>query len=119
MEKHPKVISYVKNQGLGFEVPYKDGSTARVYIPDFIVLIDDGNGPDDPLHLVIEVKGKRDESVKLKSETMRNQWLVGVNNFGSFGRWDFAEMPDIYAMEDDLTEKNKGDIRRDCGQPGT
>lgn len=47
VEQHPRVISYVKNQGLGFEVPYKDGSTARVYIPDFIVVIDDGNGPDD------------------------------------------------------------------------
>ena len=105
VEQHPKVISYVKNQGLGFEVPYKDGSTARVYVPDFIVMIDDGKGPDDPLHLVVEIKGRRDESVKLKSETMRNQWLVGVNNLGSFGRWEFAEMPDIYEMEDDLTEK--------------
>ncbi len=28
-EAHPRVLSYVKNQGLGFEVPYKDGSTAR------------------------------------------------------------------------------------------
>ena len=107
VEQHPKVISYVKNQGLGFEVPYKDGSTARVYIPDFIVLVDDGSGPDDPLHLIVEVKGQRDESVKLKSETMRTQWLVGVNNLGSFGRWDFAELSDIYAMESDLTDKIK------------
>ena len=36
---------------------------------------------------------------------MRNQWLVGVNNLGSFGRWDYAEMSDIYAMGDDLSEK--------------
>ena len=105
VEQHPKVISYVKNQGLGFEVPYKDGSTARVYLPDFIVLIDDGNGSDDPLRLIVEIKGYRHENVKLKSETMRTQWLVGVNNLGSFGRWDFAELSDIYAMESDLTEK--------------
>ena len=105
VEQHPRVISYVKNQGLGFEVPYKDGSTARVYLPDFIVLVDDGNGPDDPLHLVVEIKGYRHENVKLKSETMRTQWLVGVNNLGSFGRWDFAELSDIYVMESDLTEK--------------
>ena len=105
VEQHSRVISYVKNQGLGFEVPYKDGSTARVYLPDFIVLIDDGNGPDDPLHLVVEIKGYRHENVKLKSETMRTQWLVGVNNLGSFGRWEFAELSDLYAMESDLTEK--------------
>ena len=105
VEQHPKVISYVKNQGLGLEVPYKDGSSVRVYIPDFIVLIDDGNGPDDPLHLVVEIKGYRHENVKLKSETIRTQWLVGVNNLGSFGRWDFAELSDVYALESDLTEK--------------
>ena len=110
VEQHPRVISYVKNQGLGFEVPYKDGSTARVYVPDFIVMIDDGKGSDDPLHLVVEVKGRRDESVKLKSETMRTQWLVGVNNLGTFGRWDFAEFPEIYAMGDDLTEKIKANF---------
>ena len=42
-EQHPRVVSYVKNQGLGLEIPYKDGSTARAYIPDFIVQIDDGH----------------------------------------------------------------------------
>ena len=105
VEQHPKVISYVKNQGLGLEVPYKDGSSVRVYVPDFIVLIDDGNGPDDPLHLVVEIKGYRHENVKLKSETIRTQWLVGVNNLGSFGRWDFAELSDVYALDSDLTEK--------------
>ena len=110
VEQHPNVISYVKNQGLGLEVPYKNGSTARVYIPDFIVLIDDGNGPEDPLHLVVEIKGYRHENVKLKSETMRTQWLVGVNNLGIYGRWEFVELSDIYAMESDFTEKIKAEF---------
>ena len=98
-EQHPNVISYVKNQGLGLEIPYKDGSTARTYIPDFIVRIDDGHGPDDPLHLVVEVKGYRHENVKLKSETMRTQWVPGVNNLGSFGRWTFEEFGDVYEID--------------------
>ena len=71
-EQHAQVISYVKNQGLGLEIPYKDGSMARSYIPDFIVQIDDGRGADDPLHLIVEVKGYRQENVKLKSETILN-----------------------------------------------
>ncbi len=70
-EQHPRVLSYVKNQGLGLEVPYKDGSTARRYIPDFIVQIDDGQ--ETPLNLIVEVKGYRRENVKLKSGTMRNK----------------------------------------------
>ena len=98
-EAHPRVLSYVKNQGLGLEVPYKDGSTARLYVPDFVVNIDDGNGPDDPLHLIVEVKGYRRENVKLKSETMRQKWIRGVNNLGTFGRWAFEEFNDVFEMQ--------------------
>lgn len=99
VEQHPRVISYVKNQGLGLEIPYKDGSTARSYIPDFIVRIDDGLGFDNPLNLVVEVKGYRRENVKLKSETMRTQWVPGVNNLGVFGRWAFEEFNDVFEMD--------------------
>ena len=98
-EQHSSVISYVKNQGLGLEIPYKDGSMARAYIPDFIVQIDDGHGTDDPLSLIVEVKGYRRENVKLKSETMRTQWVPGVNNLGSFGRWAFEEFNDVFEMD--------------------
>ncbi|GJL98771.1 MAG: restriction endonuclease [Methyloligella sp.] len=98
-EQHPNVISYVKNQGLGLEVPYKDGVMSRIYIPDFIVQIDDGHGKDDPLHLVVEVKGYRHENVKDKSQTMRTQWVPGVNNLGTFGRWDFEEFNDVFEMD--------------------
>jgi len=98
-ETHPRVLSYAKNQGLGLEVPYKDGSTARFYVPDFIVNIDDGRGPDDPLHLIVEVKGYRRENVKLKSETMRQKWIRGVNNLAAYGRWAFEEFNDVFEMQ--------------------
>ena len=98
-EQHPRVMSYVKNQGLGLEIPYKDGSMARDYIPDFIVRLDDGHGGDDPLHLVVEVKGYRHENVKLKSETMRTQWVPGVNNLSLYGRWAFEEFNDVYEID--------------------
>ena len=101
-EAHPNVLSYVKNQGLGLEVPYKDGTNARTYIPDFIVAIDDGKGADDPLHLVVEVKGYRAENVKLKSETMKTQWVPGVNNLGTYGRWGFVEFGDVWEMADEF-----------------
>lgn len=99
-EAHDQVISYVKNQGLGFEVPYKDGHLSRVYVPDFIVQVDDGQGLDDPLNLIVEVKGYRNEDVKLKSETMRSQWLPGVNALGTYGRWAFQEFGDVYEMQE-------------------
>ena len=55
-EAHPRVRAYVKNQNLGFEVPYRYGSEPRRYLPDFIVLVDDGQATT-PLHLVVEIKG--------------------------------------------------------------
>ena len=36
---------------------------------------------------------------------------MSVNNPGSFGRWDFEELSDVYVLESDLTEKKCG-IRR-------
>ena len=63
-ESHPRVRAYVKNHNLGLEVPYRYGSTTRKYIPDFIVLVDDGH--DDPLQLVVEIKGYRGEDAKEK-----------------------------------------------------
>lgn len=100
VEQHPKVRSYVKNQGLAFEVPYRHGGEVRHYQPDFIVRVDDGRGDDDPLHLVVEIKGYRGEDAKDKSETMKTYWVPGVNNLGSFGRWDFLELKDIWEIED-------------------
>ena len=48
-EAHTKVVAYTKNHNLGLEVPYRYGSEVRKYLPDFIVLIDDGHGPEDLL----------------------------------------------------------------------
>lgn len=68
-------------------------------MPDFIVKIDDGHGPDDPLHLIVKVKGYRRENVKLKSETMRQKWIRSVNNLGGYGRWAFEEFNDVFEMQ--------------------
>ena len=63
-DQHPHVLAWVKNHTLGFEVPYTAGGEARRYRPDFILRLDDGHGADDPLHVVVEIKGQRDEDDK-------------------------------------------------------
>ena len=104
-EAHPQVKAYVKNHNLGFEVPYRAGSEARRYRPDFIVLVDDGYGPDDPLHLVVEIKGYRGEDAKDKKNTMDAYWIPGVNRDGRYGRWAFAEFVDVWDMGLDFKKK--------------
>ncbi len=103
-EAHPRVRAYVKNHNLGFEVPYLYGSTPRKYLPDFIVQIDDDRGPDDLLNLVVEIKGFRGEDAKEKASTMRNYWVPGVNNLGSFGRWAFAEFREVFVIESEFNK---------------
>ena len=96
-ERHKRVLSYVKNQGLGFEVPYLMGSTPRRYLPDFILRIDDGR--EEPLNLVVEIKGFRGEDAIEKANTMHAYWVPGVNNLGAFGRWAFAEFTKVFEIE--------------------
>ena len=107
-DSHPRVNAYVKNQGLGLEVPYRSGSIPRTYLPDFIVLVDDGRGEDDPLHLIIEIKGHRGEDAKDKKATMETYWVPGVNQRGGFGRWAFAELTDFYQIETAFNELVEG-----------
>ena len=104
-ESHPRVTAYVKNHNLGLEVPYRYGSETQTYLPDFIVLVDDGHGDDDLLHLVVEIKGYRREDAKEKKATMDTYWVPGVNNHRRYGRWAFAEFTDVYAMQSDFEAK--------------
>ena len=111
-ESHPRVRAYVKNHNLGFEVPYRFGSENRSYLPDFIVLVDDGHGADDPLHLVVEIKGYRREDAKEKKSTMDTYWVPGVNHNGAYGRWAFAELTEVYQIEADFQAKVEAEFNR-------
>ncbi len=104
-EAHPKVRAYVKNHNLGLEVPYRYGSETRKYLPDFIVLVDDGHGDHDLLHLIVEIKGFRREDAKEKKATMDTYWVPGVNNLRTYGRWAFAEFTEVYQIEADFKAK--------------
>ena len=109
-ETHPRVRAYVKNHGLGFEVPYRFQGERRMYWPDFILLVEDGHGEEDLLHLVVEVKGYRQEDAKEKKNTMTTYWLPAVNRLADYGRWDFAEFCDAYEMEAEFDRQIHGAI---------
>jgi type III restriction enzyme len=113
-EAHPRVRSYVKNQNLGLEVPYRYGSEMRRYLPDFIVRVDDGHG-DDLLNLIVEIKGYRREDAKEKKSTMDTYWIPGVNHLGAHGRWAFAEFTEVYRIEADFKAKVEGEFNKMIG----
>lgn len=92
LEDMQEVICYVKNQNLGFTIPYVIDGEERTYYPDFLVLIHDGH--EDPLHLIIEVTGEKKKDKEVKVSTARNLWVPAVNNHGGLGRWVFVEIED-------------------------
>ena len=104
-DSHRRVLAWVKNHNLGFEVPYTAGGEARRYRPDFILRLDDGHGPEDPLNLVVEIKGERDEDDKDKALTMSTLWVPGVNNLGTQGRWAYAEFTDVWTIKTEFAAK--------------
>ena len=112
VEGHPRVHAYVKNHNLGFEVPYAYQGGTRKYRPDFIVLVDDGRGPEDLLHLIVEIKGLRGEDDKDKRATMDIYWVPGVNRLGTHGRWAFAEFDDFFEIGHDLAARIEAEVAR-------
>ena len=100
LEAHPKVLSYAKNQGMQFEVPYRIGRSVRRYIPDFLVRLDVGGG--EVITLVLETKGFRSLDAQLKADTMHTLWVPGVNAIGTFGKWTFAEFREVFAIQEEF-----------------
>jgi len=100
LEAMPEVLRYVKNDRLGFEVPYMDLGQEHRYRPDFIAVVDDGAA--GPLHLVLEVKGRRDAQDDAKHDTMRTLWVPAVNAAGRHGRWDFLRLDGPYEVAESI-----------------
>jgi len=100
LEDMDEVVSYVKNQGLGFAIPYTYNGEESNYIPDYLVRIRDAPGQE--MTLIIEVTGQRKKDKEAKVSTARNLWVPAVNNHASaslstgsgFGRWAFLEIQD-------------------------
>jgi len=97
LEEMPEVSAYVKNQNLGFTIPYEYQGVGHQYIPDFIVIVE---LPDKTkLNLLIEVTGKKDDKKALKVKTTRDMWVPAINNAGRFGKWDILEIQDIHETQ--------------------
>lgn len=102
IEDLPEVVRYVKNENLGFTIPYTLEGNERQYVPDFIAVIDDGRGSDDMLHLLVEVTGEKKRDKAAKVATARTLWVPAVNNHGGFGRWSFIEIADPWNAANDI-----------------
>lgn len=102
LEGMDEVRAYVKNQGLGFKVPYTHEGRPGNYYPDYLVRVDDGRGPDDLLTVVVEVSGQDKEDKQAKADTAAKVWVPAVNALGTFGRWAYVELKDPLSAQSEL-----------------
>lgn len=99
LEGMAEVHAYVKNDHLGFTIPYTLNGEEHEYTPDFLVRLDDGHGPGDLLNLVVEVSGAARVDKDAKVATARSLWVPAVNHHGGLGRWAFVEVRDPWNAE--------------------
>jgi type III restriction enzyme len=95
----PEIARFVKNQNLGFTIPFTGDSQQRNYIPDFIFVLKDREDPEDLLHLIIEMTGEKKRDKESKVQTARTLWVPAVNNHGGLGRWAIIEILDPWDAE--------------------
>lgn len=75
-------------------------------------MLDDGAGKDDPLHLVLEVKGQRDAQDDAKHDTMARLWVPSVNGAGRWGRWSFLRLDSPYNIDKAIRDHLAGQSPR-------
>ena len=97
LEQMPEVLAYVKNQNMGFAIPYEHQGVAHYYVPDFVVKLE---MPDKSvLNLLIEVTGRKDDKKITKIKIARDFWIPAVNNAEKFGQWSVIEIQNIHETQ--------------------
>ena len=101
LEGMEEVVSYAKNQGLNFKIPYTYEGRAANYVPDFLIRLRDdaSTGDDDLLTLILEVTGEAKKEKQAKVAAAEFLWVEAVNNWAGAGRWAFLEVTDPWDAE--------------------
>ena len=84
LDKHEKVQAFVKNERLGFVIPYLHNGQMHDYVPDFIIRLK----TDDERYLILETKGY-DQLADVKKQAAE-RWVAAVNADAGYGRWQYA-----------------------------
>ena len=82
LENNDAIISWAKNDHLGFVISYLYKGVVHSYYPDFLIKLSNGKT------LVLEVKGIDDEKNRTKRAALK-EWIDAVNSDGRFGKWEY------------------------------
>ena len=87
LDSHPGGVRWVKNDHLGFAIPYRKKNIPARYMPDFIAVLDNG------LQLIVEIKGQYGDDADVKAKAAQ-RWVKAVNQVGGFAQWDYVVIED-------------------------
>ena len=90
LDYHPGISRWVRNERLGWTIPYRYDGMPRQYEPDFVAVAPLENG--DEIKIVIEVKGLERETDPEKRRWTEEYWLPAVNGDAEFsegGSWTY------------------------------
>ena len=79
-ELNNNVVSWVKNDRVGFVVKYLYGGDLKDYWPDFLIRLKNN------VTLILEIKGRDNEQNKQKRKNLE-EWVNVVNEDGNYGTW--------------------------------
>ena len=48
----------------------------------------------------------------VKKTTMDTYWVPGVNHLGTYGRWAFVELKDLYKIQSEFSAKIEGAFQK-------
>ena len=90
------VEAWVRNFRLGWDIPYLHDGVWHSYEPDFVARLRNRDG--DPVHLIVECKGRPDEESETKARYVTDWWIPAVANSPQLPewlrRWSFVEITD-------------------------
>jgi len=81
-ERNSDVVSWVKNNHIGFVIKYTYKGVPHEYYPDFIIKLKNN------VMLVLEVKGQDDDQNRTKRRYLK-EWTDAINENGSYGTWSY------------------------------
>lgn len=80
LERNKSVVSWVKNDHIGFVIKYLYNGVVHDYYPDFLIRLKNN------VTLVLEIKGKDDDQNREKRRYLE-EWVDVVNEDGGYGTW--------------------------------
>ena len=95
LEASEVVAYYVRNDHLGFGIPYEYTGVPHSYEPDFIVRL------KNDVNLILEIKGYEGDQ-ELAKYVGAKRWVSAVNNWGDLGKWDFHVCRDPQRLRHEL-----------------